>query len=79
MAIHSQWSSGQDSTLPLQGVWVGSLVRELKILHAMWCSQKIFIYIYKNIYIYLRNTYFASGTISKTLEIATNSIIMKTL
>ena len=35
------WSSGYDSTLPVQGAWVGSLVRELdpphaapKILHA---------------------------------------------
>ena len=33
----------------------------------------------KNIYIYLRNTYFASGTLPKTLEIATHSIIMTTL
>ena len=28
---------------PMQGVWVGSLVRELRFPHATGCSQKVFL------------------------------------
>ena len=34
------WSSGSDSTLPMQGAQVGSLVQELRPSKAIWCSQK---------------------------------------
>ena len=52
-----QWSSGQDSAIPLQGAWVWVLLWELKqkwIPHAPWCCQKKKkereIWIFKNKY-----------------------------
>lgn len=37
------WSNGQDTKLLVQGEWVQSWVRKLKIPHAMWAwPKKIF-------------------------------------